>query len=128
MKSKFSLKVNTENDIVLNVKAKVLLRLGLLKHDDASNVMQLSNHPKVEKMRVFCLKGGMELMDHDSLESVEGQTYLFYSLNGESFDFQVRMEFIHFKKKLGEGGFGSVYLAFDDTINDEVAVKVLNFS
>lgn len=32
---------------------------------------------------------------------------------GDDFDFSVRMEFIELKKKLGEGGFGSVYLAYD---------------
>ena len=32
---------------------------------------------------------------------------------GEDFDYTVRMEFIEIKKKLGEGGFGAVYLAYD---------------
>ena len=32
---------------------------------------------------------------------------------GEDFDYQVRMEFIKMKEKLGEGGFGSVFLAYD---------------
>ena len=32
---------------------------------------------------------------------------------GEDFDYQVRMEFIQMKEKLGEGGFGSVFLAYD---------------
>ena len=39
-------------------------------------------------------------------------SYKFYSV-GEDFDYQVRMEFIQMKEKLGEGGFGSVFLAYD---------------
>jgi len=37
------------------------------------------------------------------------------------------MELIEKKSKLGEGGFGSVYLAYDKMIDKEVAIKVLNF-
>ena len=47
---------------------------------------------------------------------------------GEPFDHTVRMEFLQIQKKLGEGGFGSVYLAYDKLLNQEVAVKILNFS
>jgi|AACY02.8.fsa_nt_gi hypothetical protein len=47
---------------------------------------------------------------------------------GEDFDYQVRMEFISIKCKLGEGGFGSVFLADDKIIKAEVAIKILNFS
>ena len=46
---------------------------------------------------------------------------------GEPFDYNVRLELIEKKSKLGEGGFGSVYLAYDKMIEKEVAIKVLNF-
>ena len=38
------------------------------------------------------------------------------------------MEFIDMKEKLGEGGFGSVFLAYDKISKQEVAIKILNFS
>lgn len=38
------------------------------------------------------------------------------------------MEFLEFKSKLGQGGFGSVYLAWDKLHQKEVAVKVLSSS
>jgi serine/threonine protein kinase len=38
------------------------------------------------------------------------------------------MEFIEMKSKLGEGGFGSVYLAYDKITKEDVAIKILNFS
>ena len=106
-------------------------------------------------MKLFSLKGGIELLDSDAMECVDGQAYLFYSFGkqnqqyiegtikailgarfsdiivsniGEPFDYQVRMEFLDIKKELGEGGFGSVYLAYDKLLDKEIALKILNFN
>ena len=79
------------------------------------------------KLRLFVLKGGVELLNSDLMGNIDGETYLFYSF-GEDFDSRVRMEFIQKKSKLGEGGFGSVYLATDSIVGQDIAMKVLNFS
>jgi serine/threonine protein kinase len=34
-------------------------------------------------------------------------------IGGDSFDYQVCMEFYEFIEKIGEGGFGQVHLAWD---------------
>ena len=47
--------------------------------------------------------------------------------SGEPFDYTVRMTFIEIERKLGEGGFGEVYLGNDKLLGQEVAIKVLNF-
>ena len=47
---------------------------------------------------------------------------------GEPFDYQVRMEFLDVQEKLGEGGFGSVFLCYDKLLDKDVAMKVLNFN
>lgn len=38
------------------------------------------------------------------------------------------MEFLEIKRKLGQGGFGQVHLAWDSLNKREVAVKILNFA
>lgn len=46
----------------------------------------------------------------------------------EPFDFSVCMEFLELQGKLGEGGFGQVYLAYDKLNKRKVAVKFLTSS
>mmetsp|Transcript_12380 Transcript_12380/g.19272 ORF Transcript_12380/g.19272 Transcript_12380/m.19272 type:complete len:119 (+) Transcript_12380:72-428(+) len=109
LKPKFIMEVNTDIDEVVEIKSQILIRLGMLKKDEGHNPAQ------IKKIRLFSLRGGLELMDNEHMDTVHGHKYLFYSF-GEPFDHQVRMEFIKMQKKLGEGGFGSVYLAYDELI------------
>jgi hypothetical protein len=49
----------------------------------------------MKKIRLFALKGGVELMDKDFMFAVHGHKYLFYSMGKPDFDnlffFQVRI-------------------------------------
>ena len=100
IKHKFVLTVNTDEDEVIDIKERIHNKLGV---------------KNVGNMRLFSLKNGIELMDADHMQSVHGLEYLYYSF-GEDFDYEVRMEFIQLKHKLGQGGYGSVYLAFDSLL------------
>ena len=86
--------------------------MGLSKSDDGMGAGWSSTNPWMKKIRLFSLKGGVEFANKDSLASLQGQGYLFYSF-GEPFDYSVRMTFIEIEGKLGEGGFGEVYLGND---------------
>ena len=66
-------------------------------------------------------------MNSDLMGNIDDSGYLFYSF-GEDFDSRVREEFIKKKSKLGEGGFGSVFLATDSIVGQDIAMKMLNFS
>lgn len=141
LKHKFILKVDIELDEVIEVKSEILERLGLSTPDDGYGTGINSTNPWMKKIKLFSLKGGLELSNRDRMESLQGQQYLYYSfgkyrllflsyiflMTGEPFDHSVRMEFIDIERKLGEGGFGSVYLGFDKLLCQQVAIKLLNF-
>ena len=76
---KFMLEVNPELDEVIEIKEKILIKLGLKKPDDGTGTGQTSNNPWMKKIRLFSLKGGLELMNCDLMEGVNGQEYIFYS-------------------------------------------------
>jgi len=126
LKPKFIMKIDTEMDEVIEVKEQILERLGLSTPDDGLGSGWNSTNPWMKKIKLFSLKGGLEFTDHDQMESVQGQEYLFYSF-GEPFEYTIRMEFIDVERKLGEGGFGAVYLGFDKLLQQQVAIKILNF-
>lgn len=68
-------------------------------------------------MRLFSIDG-IELHDNDNMDMLhDNHNYIYFSFGkslygnnflsiGEPFDFSVCLEFLEFKKKLGEGGFG----------------------
>ena len=47
----------------------------------------------MQKIRLFSLKGGIEIMNVDIMSNYYGEKYLFYSM-GEDFDHSVRMDMI----------------------------------
>lgn len=69
--------INTSFDDVLSVKDKIIERLGLKGENDGYGLS--STNPYMKKIRLFSLKKGLELMNDDLLEALNGQQYLFYS-------------------------------------------------
>ena len=85
LKPKFVMDVNPELDEVIEIKEKILERLGLKKQDDGMGGGQASSNPWMKKIRLFSLKGGLELMNCDLMDGAAGQEYIFYSF-GKYFD------------------------------------------
>ena len=80
LKHKFVLPINPDLDEVVEVKSKILEKLGLITtNKDDQNYAQINSNPHFLKMRLFMLKGGNELMNSDHMESVAGSHLLFYS-------------------------------------------------
>ena len=50
------------------------------KEDDGNGKGETSTNPFMKKIRLFALKGGVELMDKDFMFAVHGHKYLFYSM------------------------------------------------
>ena len=64
LKPKFILPVNPDLDEVVEVKLAILEKLGLVQKKQDSNY----SNPHLRKLRLFLLKGGMELRDSDHME------------------------------------------------------------
>ena len=77
LKPKFIMEISTEIDEVIMVKERIIERLGLKGENEGSGLS--STNPYMKKIRLFSLIKGIELMNHDLLESLHGQEYLFYS-------------------------------------------------
>jgi hypothetical protein len=80
LKPKFILQINPDLDEVVEVKSRILEKLGLITtNKDDQNYAQINRNPHFLKMRLFMLRGGNELMNSDHMESVAGTYLLFYS-------------------------------------------------
>mgnify|MGYP000061616832 CR=1 FL=1 len=72
LKHKFILKVDIELDEVIEVKSEILERLGLSTPDDGYGTGINSTNPWMKKIKLFSLKGGLELSNRDRMESIQG--------------------------------------------------------
>ena len=79
LKHKFIIKVDVEFDEVIEVKSEILERLDLSTPDDGYGTGINSTNPWMKKIKLFSLKGGLELSNKDRLDSIQGQQYLYYS-------------------------------------------------
>ena len=104
------------DDDIYKIKKRLLKKLNLENYK--SKKFQ-------DNVRLFT-KRGIEITEHDMMDLCK-QDSLFYSLQGEDFDFKVRINALKFQKHLGKGGFGEVNLCIDDLTGQKVAVKYLNF-
>jgi hypothetical protein len=54
--------------------------LGLKQEGDGQGKGESSNNPWMKKIKLFSLKGGLELMDHDFMVTMSDHIYLFFSM------------------------------------------------
>jgi hypothetical protein len=64
------MQINTETDEVVRVKWNILKKLDLLG-DSVGKCVNM-HHPMLAKIRLFSIKGGVELMDTDQIAYVGG--------------------------------------------------------
>ena len=72
LKQKFIMKIDTELDEVIEVKNQILERLGLSTPDDGLGSGWNSTNPWMKKIKLFSLKGGLELSNKDTMEPFQG--------------------------------------------------------
>lgn len=110
------IQANALEDDINKIKKRLLKKL---------NFENYKNQKFQDKVRLFT-KRGIELTEHD-MHDLCKQDSLFYSLQGEDFDYKIRINALKFQKHLGKGGFGEVNLCLDELTGQQVAVKYLNF-
>ena len=84
LEPEFVMKIDTELDEVVEVKEQILERLGLSTPDDGLGAGWSSTNPWMKKIKLFSLKGGLEIGNKDSMESLQGQEHLYYSCGKSS--------------------------------------------
>jgi len=72
-------------------------------------------------------KSGIKLFDEDA-NFIKVDDVLYIALDGESFNYCAILDDFIMQEKLGEGGFGAVYLATNKISQKQFAVKFMDMS